>query len=173
MTLRKLKSFLYAVQIVCLLSLMIVISGCGATKRSTGTNVNAYTPVDKALFDKIVELDSLFFGAYNTCDVNLQTYASFFSEDIEFYHDKGGVMTSKADIVEATRKNVCGRVTRQLVAGSLEVYPIANYGAVQIGYHTFRNNTEPYVASPKAGRFVVTWKHENTVWKITRVISLH
>ncbi|MBS1661631.1 MAG: nuclear transport factor 2 family protein [Bacteroidetes bacterium] len=131
-----------------------------------------YTPADPALYNTILRLDSTFFTAYNTCTVHLQEYADFYSENLEFYHDKGGLMTSKKDVVEATRKNICGKVTRELVPGSVEVYPVANFGAIEIGYHKFHNSEEPNAPS-KPDRFVVVWRHEGNSWKITRVISLH
>jgi len=59
-----------------------------------------------------------------------------------------------------------------LIKGSLEVYPIKNYGAVEIGYHTFYNNKEPN-AIAKASKFIIMWKKENDAWSITKVISLH
>jgi hypothetical protein len=132
-----------------------------------------YTPVDKALYDTIAKMDSLFFAAYNTCDKNLDTYASYYADTLEFLHDHGGYSNSKKDVVESTRKNVCGRVTRKLVAGSMEVYPIANYGAVEIGYHTFQNIQDPPDTPHHPGRFVIVWRRNGTRWQITRVISLH
>ena len=132
-----------------------------------------YKPDDPILYDTIVKLDSIFFSAYNTCQVNLDKYASFYSDSIEFYHDKGGVSRSKAEIVEATKKNICGKVTRELVKGSIEVYPISGYGAVEIGLHIFHNNQEPHSKNPKVGRFVLIWQHTLAGWKISRVISLH
>ena len=136
-----------------------------------------YLPDSKALYDSIVHMDSILFGAYNICD--LPTMASCFSEDIEFYHDKGGVMTNKDSIMAATKKYICGKVTRQLVAGTIEVYPIAGYGAVEMGRHCFINNQEPKPSHHSIGKFVHTWKKENPQdpaggqWKLTRVISLH
>lgn len=147
----------------------VILPSCDAdTKLET---VNNYKPDSQALHDSIVQLDSLFFAAYNNCD--LQTMASLIAEDIEFYHDQGGLMTSKDSIMLATENNICGKVTRVLVAGSMEVYPIAGYGAVQIGEHYFINNREPKPDHPSIGKFVHTWKKENNNWKITRVISLH
>jgi ketosteroid isomerase-like protein len=122
------------------------------------------------LYNTIVKLDSIFFNAYNTCDINKQ--AAFYSDSIEFYHDKGGLMTSKQDILEATRKNICGKVTRELVKGSIEVYPINGYGAVEMGLHKFHNNTEKD-AIPHASKFIIVWHNKNDNWTITRVISLH
>lgn len=130
-----------------------------------------YIPDSKVLYDSIVHMDSVLFGAYNICD--LETMASCFAEDIEFYHDQGGLMTNKDSIMAATKNNICGKVTRQLIAGSIEVYPIAGYGAIQMGQHFFINNREPKPDHPSIGKFVHTWKKENGEWKLTRIISLH
>jgi len=150
---------------------IFILSSCSIEKNIYRSTKN-YVPEDKALFDTIVKLDSAFFGAYNTCDVNLDTYANFYSENIEFYHDKGGIMTSKQAIVDATKKNVCGKVTRELDKGSVEVYPIKDYGAIEFGLHRFHNNQEPNAKSTFA-RFIVVWHLENNQWKISRVVSLH
>jgi len=132
-----------------------------------------FKPDDQALYDTIVHEDSVFFGAYNTCAIHLREYADFYADNLEFYHDKGGIMFSKTDVVEATRKNVCGHTTRTLVPGSLEVYPIANYGAIEIGFHTFTNSNDPPKTYHHPGRFVLIWHHIDGKWMITRVISLH
>lgn len=132
---------------------------------------NEYKPDSQALYDSIVYADSVFFGAYNICDT--VTMASMISEDLEFYHDQGGLMTSKDSVLEATKKNICGKVTRELVKGSIEVYPIAGYGAVEMGEHFFHNNQEPEPAEHAIGKFVHLWKNENGNWRLTRIISLH
>lgn len=56
-----------------------------------------------------------------------------YADKIEFFHDKSGLSTSKFDILTATEKNICGMVTRTLIEGSIEVYPIHDYGALEIG----------------------------------------
>ena len=132
-----------------------------------------YKPDDQKLYDTIVHLDSLFFSAYNSCSINFDTYAAFYSDSIEFYHDKGGLSTSKKDILEGTKKNVCGKVTRELIPGSIEVYPIKDFGAIEMGLHRFHNNTEPAGTPARAGKFVIIWQYKNGEWKITKVISLH
>ncbi|WP_408025493.1 nuclear transport factor 2 family protein [Tenacibaculum sediminilitoris] len=115
-------------------------------------------------------MDSIFFNAYNTCDIQTQT--DMLSNDIEFFYDKGGVSTSKSDIVASTKKNICGKVTRTLIKGSIEVYPIHQYGAVEIGYHKFFNNQEPDAKSIPS-KFITIWKKEHNKWLMTKVISLH
>jgi hypothetical protein len=47
-------------------------------------------------------------------------------------------MTSKQGIL-MRRKNICGKVTRELVKGSIEVYPIKDYG-VEIGLHKLQQS---------------------------------
>ena len=131
-----------------------------------------YKPDDPELYKTILQQDSSFFAAYNTCAIHLKEYAAYYADSIEFYHDKGGVSTSKTDIVNATQKNICGKVTRELVPNSVEVYPIASFGAIEIGYHQFHNKDEPN-APVHPGRFVIVWKKKNNHWEITRVISLH
>lgn len=147
------------------------LAACTVAKNNGST----YKPDDPALYATIVRLDSAFFAAYNTCGnaADLATYAAFFADSVEFYHDKGGLMTSKPDLIAATQRNVCGKVTRELVNGSIEVSPIHGYGAVEMGLHKFHNNTEPAGTPSRAGRFVIIWRYKNRDWKITRVISLH
>lgn len=151
----------------------IFVSACSGTKNFYRARPLAFQPDNQKLYDTIVYLDSIFFDAYNTCGVNLEKYGSFYADSIEFYHDKGGLATSKQGIIDATKKNICGKVTRELVKGSIEVYPINNYGAVEIGFHKFHNTTEKENALSKEGRFAVVWQNKNNQWKITRVISLH
>ncbi|WBX71985.1 nuclear transport factor 2 family protein [Tenacibaculum retecalamus] len=129
-----------------------------------------YKAVDLNLHNEIVKMDSIYFTAYNTCD--MKTQANLYDEDLEFFHDKGGLSTSKSNLLKTLEKNICGKVTRTLIKGSIEVYPIKNYGAVQIGYHKFYNNQEPNAKSTPS-KFIVIWKQKNKQWKITKVISLH
>ncbi len=160
--------------IVSLLMIALVSSiSCKPTKNTMYEVTKHYKPDDQQLYDTIVRLDSAFFEAYNTCAVHLKVYGSFFADNIEFYHDKGGLMTSKQDIIDATNRNICGKVTRELVKGSIEVYPIKNFGAVEIGLHKFHNNEEPAGTPSKVGRFMIIWENTNEEWKVKRVVSLH
>ena len=157
----------------CIVLLSVIfIAGCSSNKSAMRTYEKKYKPDDQKLYDTITHLDSVFFQAYNTCNLNLKEYGEFYSDSIEFYHDKGGLQTNKTEIIEATRKNICGKVTRELVKGSTEVYPIKNFGAIEFGLHMFHNNQEPS-ASPVISRFVIIWQYKDAQWKIRRVISLH
>ena len=129
-----------------------------------------YIPSDKILYEQIQSMDKTFFDAYNSCDLKKQE--EIYSDNIEFFHDKGGLINSKSEIIQGTQKNICGKVTRYLIPGSIEVYPINNYGAVEIGFHRFYNNQEPDAES-KPSKFIIIWKKENEKWKISKVVSLH
>ena len=122
------------------------------------------------LYKTISKMDSIFFHAYNTCD--LQKQSAIYADKVEFYHDKSGLDTSKQNILASTEKYICGKVTRDLLKGSIEVSPIPGYGAVELGQHSFRNKMENNSLS-KPSKFVIIWKNEGETWKITKVISLH
>jgi len=113
--------------------------------------------------------DSVLFAAFNTCDI--ETFKSMFTADLEFYHDMGG-LTDYAFTVKAIQ-NICDRklgLIRTLVPGSVEVYPIKDYGAVQIARHRFCH-MENGKEDCGTFKFVHIWKFENNRWKISRVVS--
>ena len=129
-----------------------------------------YVPANQELYETIVSLDKKLFDAYNSCDMDTQ--AELYSEDIEFFHDYGGLSTSKEKLLTALKNNICYKTTRTLIKGSIEVYPIKDYGAVEIGYHTFNDKKTPEITS-KGSRFIMIWKKTEENWTVTRVISLH
>ena len=120
---------------------MVIFLALNPVKTLSQTTTPKYEmTVSKEFYNNIVYLDSLFFDAYNHC--NIAVMDSLMSEDLEFYHDQGGFSNSKKETMEAVKKNICGKVTRELLKGSIEVYQINAYGAVEIGYHGFHNNQE-------------------------------
>ena len=131
---------------------------------------NAQVANDSELYKKVLVLDQTLFDAYNNCD--METQARLMDEDLEFYHDKAGLATSKDDVLKSIEQNICGKVTRTLVKNSIEVHEIKGFGAVEIGMHKFYNNREPNAES-KPSRFISIWKNTNSNWTLTRVISLH
>jgi ketosteroid isomerase-like protein len=118
------------------------------------------------LFKTIESLDTQLFDAYNHCD--LSKLAAMVSDDLEFYHDKTGLSVGKAPFIAAIKQNICGKVERTIVPGSMEVYPLKGYGAVQIGVHRFHHQGEEALGEAK---FVTLWQNKDGVWKVTRVIS--
>jgi len=122
-----------------------------------------------SLFKTIQTLDTQLFDAYNHCD--LEKFGSLIADDIEFYHDKTGLSRGRQALVEGIKNNICGKVTRELVPGTLEVYPIANYGAVEIGIHRFHHPGHEEPGSVGEAKFIHLWQNQDGVWKVTRVIS--
>ena len=153
-----------------LLMVTFILVGCKSDLQNSPSEIKEYIPIDKSLESKILSLDAAYFNAYNTCDIDVQR--EMYSDNIEFFHDKSGLATSKEDILEGIKRNICGKVTRTLIEGSVEVYPINNYGAVEIGYHKFHNKAEPDAESIPS-KFIVMWHNENDKWKMSKVISLH
>ena len=133
------------------------------------TPAHAQTPAPDPLFKTIQSLDTQLFDAYNHCD--LLKFGSLIADDIEFYHDKTGLSLGRPALIEAIKNNICGKVTRELVPGTLEVYPIANYGAVEIGIHRFHHPGHEEPGSVGEAKFIHLWQNKDGVWKVTRVIS--
>jgi hypothetical protein len=120
------------------------------------------------LFRTIQALDAELFDAYNRCE--LEKFGSFFPEQLEFCHDQGGlVATTREQLLVAVKQNICGKVHRELVKGTLEVYPMKGYGAVELGTHRF---SHPGIDTDEGdAKFVHLWKYENGKWLVPRVIS--
>lgn len=151
------------------LSALFIILFASVTVCAQSQDGYVYKPESQELYNTIVHMDSVYFNAYNSCDMDKQ--AAIYADSIEFYHDGSGLETSK-DLLAAIKQNICGKVTRVLVKGSIEVYQIPNFGAVEIGLHRFINHAENNSLS-RPDKFIVVWRHQNDQWQITRVISLH
>src|SRR5438034_6761780 len=89
------------------------------------------------LFRTIASLDGALFDSYNRCD--LEKFGTFFVDDVEFYHDQGGVTLGRQSLTESVKTNICGKVHRELVPGTLQVYPMNGYGAIEMGVHRFHH----------------------------------
>lgn len=152
-----------AVSTICVL--LGVFAVLGAKTRAQSVK----PPADPELFKIIQAQDAALFDAYNKCD--LEKFASLIDENVEFYHDNGGVTLGRRALVDSLKQNICGQTQRQLVPGTLEVFGIHHYGAVETGTHRFTHpNTKPPVPDGE-GRFVHLWHYDNGSWKVTRVFS--
>ncbi len=129
---------------------------------------SAVEHVKDRLFDTIAGLDRRLFDAYNTCD--LSTLGAMVTDDLEFYHDKTGLSVGKQVFVDSIRNNICGKTQRELVPGSLEVYRLDHYGAVEIGRHRFLHPGHDEIGIGEA-KFITLWQFKGGEWKVARVIS--
>ena len=138
----------------------------------TANSINAQEKKDsstEALYKEIARMDSLVFDALNKRDV--ERFKSFFKEDLEFYHDKGGLTGYQHTIDFLKDISKPGNdLRRDLVKKSLEVYPIPGYGAMEIGEHLFCHTEN---GKPECGtfKFVHIWQKKDGGWKISRVVS--
>jgi len=125
--------------------------------------------VSKNLYKEIAHMDSALFNAFN--NRNIDQFKNLFAEDLEFYHDKGGLTNYQhtVDFLKTT-DSLNNHLKRELVKGTLEVYPIPGYGAMEIGEHTFCH-LENGKQDCGTFKFVHIWKKTNGEWKITRVVS--
>jgi len=139
---------------------------------------NAQVSTSSELYKMLKKNDSLIFdSAFNQCKTS--DLEPLIAEDIEFYHDTGGIDIGKEPFLKTVRENVCGnpdvRPLRELVQGSLKVYPLKKngvlYGAIQKGDHNFylreKGETRPTVTA----KFTHLWILEQNKWTLKRVLS--
>ena len=156
----------------CYCFLILVIVGAGAMAQATDNmKPKPYKPVSQQLYNEIAHMDSVMFNAFN--EQNLENLQATFSEDLEFYHDKGGLGSyrqSMDNFKTLFEKNKNTGLRREMVPGSLEVYPINNYGAVEICAHRFCHKEN---GKDDCGVFknIMVWQKKDGQWKVTRVIS--
>jgi len=124
-------------------------------------------PATDDLYKTVAGLDTALFDAYNNC--NLDKLGTMVDENLEFYHDQTGLSVGRKTFVDAIKNNICGKVHRELVAGTMEVYPLKGYGAVEIGVHRFTHPNDPH--SLGEAKFVTLWRLKDGAWTITRAIS--
>ncbi len=133
----------------------------------------------QALTDEVKAADAALFSAFfDRCDI--PALSKMLTDDFEMIHDKGGrIAGSKAEMI-ANSEKICARqktgedyrARRELVVESLKVYPVNNYGAIEIGEHRFYQllpgKPEKLV---EVALFTHVWKQEADGWKLTRVLS--
>lgn len=126
----------------------------------------------------VEERERAFWRAYNDCAV--ADMPALIAEDVEFYHDRGGVTLGRDALVESVRKNLCSnpdfRIRREEVPGTVRVFPLAKdgvvYGAIASGEHTF-DIVEKGRAPVRDGlaRFATLWILKDGAWRMSRVLS--
>jgi uncharacterized protein DUF4440 len=135
-------------------------------------------PEIKNITATILHEDSLFWLAYNNCDT--AKFKQFFTQDVEFYHDKGGLTQGIDNMVLSMKKGLCGndsfRIRREAVAETVKVYPLTKsnniYAAIISGDHLFyiwgKGKQEKLDGLAK---FMDLWLLKDGTWKMARIIS--
>jgi hypothetical protein len=126
----------------------------------------------------ILHEDSLFWQAYNNCDT--ARFKQFFTQDVEFYHDKGGLTTGIDDMVLSMKNGLCSndslRIRRAALPETVQVYPLAKsnviYAAIISGDHIFyiwgKGKKETLSGLAK---FMDLWVLKDGKWKMARILS--
>lgn len=126
-------------------------------------------PTSQQLYNTIRTQDSLLFAAFNT--QNLAEMKTYFSPTLEWFQDNGGLINYDTVFINFGQMYTRPyKLTRTLNEGSLEVHPIKDYGAIEIGTHQFKHieNGKLEIGTFK---FLMIWKETNGKWQITKVVS--
>ena len=133
-------------------------------------------PVPGEMYEKLAKMDRALFGAFNAGNAN--QFKTFFTEDAEFYHEQGGLTRSRQSIVESLERkfrseNANGETMRRALAeGSLKVYPLERYGAIQTGTHRFYQTANGRESGPRTiAKFIHVWKNTGGRWELSRILS--
>ena len=87
----------------------VLTRGVSAQSGRTPTDFPTTQPAPSdSLFLTISSLDKELFEAVDRCD--MKKFDSFWVDDAEFYHDKGGLMVGRRNIVESVKSNLCGKI---------------------------------------------------------------
>jgi hypothetical protein len=141
-----------------------------------GTIICPWISASEAIVVLLKEKDALMFEqGFNQC--NLAITAELITDDLEFYHDNGGIDKGKNAFLQTLKEGLCrtgnNPIRRHLVSNSLSVFPMYDngklYGAIQMGKHGFAAPDENF--DGKAASFIHLWLIEDDKWKIARVMS--
>ncbi|MCE4373635.1 DUF4440 domain-containing protein [Xanthomonas hortorum] len=142
------------------LSVLVGFEACGATAQEDEAQVRS--------------ADAAFWEAYNACD--MQAIAGLLTADVEFYHDKTGLTTSRAAVVDSLRYGPCAdetlRLRREALNDSIAFHPLKGGYAMLSGRHRFyvqeRDKTERLDGQAD---FTTVWKFADGRWRMHRVLS--
>jgi Domain of unknown function (DUF4440) len=118
------------------------------------------------LYKKIVSLDACLTDACNRN--NEHEIGSFFSDNLLFYRDNQPSPLDKRAFIGEMKRTVLGQARREVVMGSIHVYPVKGYGAMEIGLQRFAGGHTKLGA---AGKFVMLWRNEGGNWKVTQIVN--
>lgn len=143
---------------------------CSVLGSATFSQTKSCTPVSRELYHTIMERDSTLFSAANSGDID--KLKTFFTKDLEFFHETGGLAgyEETVDNFRRVAKNYA-YTKRVLVPGTVEVYPVKDYGAIQSGVHQFCRLENGVLTHCGTFKFVHIWKHTDEGWMISRVVS--
>lgn len=151
-----------------LLAVFGLATSLACTRVHPAPSTDTGTPAAAALRDEILRADSAMFAAYNAHDA--KALGAFFAKDLEFYHDTGGLLDWAQAMAGLTSNFDKGNGIRRDRVGRVEVYPVRDYGAIEVGAHRFCHREE---GADVCGTFKFThvWHRTATGWQVARAVS--
>ena len=157
---------------------LILTIGMALLSLVVSQNLIAQEKTSSGELELVLHQDSLFWQHYNNC--NVEEMRNFFTDDVEFYHDKGGTIKGVDSVISVSKRNLCSnenfRLRREAVAGSVKVFPMKNgetiYGAILSGEHVFyvlEKGKEPRIDG--RAKFTHLFVKTDGGWKMSRVLS--
>lgn len=118
------------------------------------------------LRNEILKMDSLLFDvAFNQCDAS--QFKKIIADDVEFYDDRFGLNVSKENEIKSLDAK-CSRPEKLIrKLNSCTIDKLGDFGAVQIGDHTFYVDGKP----EGTGKFIHIWERKDKDWKLKRIVS--
>ncbi len=151
---------------ILIAAVLIVAAAVHGSGQQTATDKSGKSG---ELFDAIARMDGVLFDAFNAHDA--KRLMTMFTDDLEFFDDSGG-LTDYRQTGENFKKMFGSTpdIRRNLVPGSLEVYPVKDYGAIEVGQHRFCHKEN---GKEECGtfRFAIVWRKSGDLWQISRLLS--
>lgn len=157
---------------------MIALIAAAAAAAPTPVTIPPQPELTRQIEAADADLFKLFFQG--PCDV--PRFRAMITDDIEFYHDKGGFNVRKPDDFVAQYQERCTglldpttyRSRRVLVQSSLRVDPIPGWGAMEVGDHLFYEKHGAAGEEKLVGKakFAMVWVlGADGKWRVSRVLS--
>lgn len=160
--------------LICLAVPMTAATALAAQPASaapTANIANAIPDDERA----VLRADADFWIAYNRCDMDAA--GDLMTEDVEFYHDRTGLTTTREGLVASLRKGPCDKsngfqLRREAIDDTLAFHRLEGGYALLSGRHRFyvTPTGEPEHLDGQAG-FTTVWKLDDGHWRMHRVVS--
>jgi ketosteroid isomerase-like protein len=139
----------------------VIVGACAPAPRAAAAR-------PEPLYDEILRMDDSLTAAFNGHDAG--ALMALFAPDIEFYHDKDGLQ--RYDAVNAGFRSLFAQHNdmRRERVGTLEVFPVPGWGAIEIGAHRFCH-AENGTRICGTFQFVQLWRQGAGKWRLARVVS--
>lgn len=146
---------------------LVLLTTCDGDEPVAVTDERAQSPPTLA----VAALDSAMFSAFNAHDA--AALGTFFTPDLEFYHDKTGMAdydSTMANFRDLFERDAETGLRRELVPGTLKVYPLGDFGLLEICQHRFCHTEN---GKEDCGTFknIMVWRKDSAGYKVSRVIS--